>query len=146
MGYRRLWHRVVLSYRPARRCSRGAGTTTLCPGRRYTTGTKNLTSGYCYVDDTVILLLRSTSAPEYGLFWTAYLQFHHMYLYLLHHMALLKLSPNSSKFKEPRNRFQGIDSKESILPAHVAWRASAIPYLSYRSTRNRFLEIDYWAP
>ncbi len=26
-------------------------------------------------------------------------------------------------FKEPRNRFQGIDSKESVPPAYVSWRA-----------------------
>jgi hypothetical protein len=46
-------------------------------------------------------------------------------------------------------RSSKIDSKESIPPAYVAWRAfTTTLYLSYRraSWRNRYLGIDFWAP
>ncbi len=41
----------------------------------------------------------------------------------------------------PRNRFQGIDSKESIQPAYVAWRAGASNRIVVPACQagNRFL-------
>ncbi len=52
-----------------------------------------------------------------------------------------------------RLRSPKIDSKESIPPAFVAWRAGTISlfvvaarHASYLGWRNRFLGIDSWAP
>ncbi len=52
--------------------------------------------------------------------------------------------PEFVKVSGARNRFQGIDSKESILPAYVAWRAGTsnkvvVLVVLARQAGNRFL-------
>jgi hypothetical protein len=62
----------------------------------------------------------------------------------------LQKSPNLKTFKEPRNRFQGNDTKESIPLTYVAWQAGATNGVFrparqvYIGWRNRSLGIDSW--